>query len=419
MNVVIVNEHPPYPPNGGGRIRALNLMLRLANRHRITCICRTPADRDEAEVAQRHLAKHGIECIFAGEALLRKSGPSFYAGLAGNLLQPEPYAVTAHNCPALRRAIAEHAAAHSVDLWQFEWLAYSDVLNGDSRRLVMAHDVVSTIWRRYYENETNPLKRWYIRQQWRKFERYEQRVMAQATRIVAVSEEDAVAIRGQYGVEHVDVVDNGIDRAYFTSIEPDRDPNTILYLGNLETGPNRDAAAFLLDRIFPRVQAALPVARLIIAGKNPPAWIGDRAAAMRNVEVHANVADVRPLLARAGVMAVPIRIGSGSRLKILEALACGLPVVSTTIGAEGLALRPGVDLTIGDTDAEMASALTDALRYPARAREMAENGRRVVLDRYDWDVLADRLEQVWHVCVKSLPGASRVRPTFASVNHES
>ena len=415
MNVVIVNEHPPYPPNSGGRIRALNLMLRLAPRHRITCLCRTPASRDEAEAARGYLAERGVECIFAGEPPVRKGGARFCAGVAANLLSSQPYAVSAHNCPSFRRAIIEHAARHEVDLWQFEWLAYADALNGQTRRLVMAHDVVATIWQRYYENEANPLKRWYIGRQWRKFERYERKLLSKVTGVVAVSDEDASAIRREYGVDRVEVVDNGIDSAYFAEVRPQRDPNTILYLGNMETGPNRDAAAFLLDRIFPRVQAAVPSARLIIAGKNPPAWIHERAATMRNVEVHADVPDVRPLLGTAGIMAVPIRIGSGSRLKILEALACGLPVVSTRIGAEGLSLTPWEHLAIADTDAGMAGILAKWMHDPEPALRMAENGRRLVLERYDWDALADRLNAVWHRCTEFPPETRSVRPNPASV----
>src|SRR5207248_5616112 len=132
-----------------------------------------------------------------------------------------------------------------------------------------------------------------------------------------------------------------------------------------------------------------------LVGRNPPAWLRQRVAALPGVELHADVPDVRPFLARSAAMVVPLRIGGGSRLKILEALATGLPVVSTRVGAEGLCLEPGRHLTVVDAVDDMAAALLRCLRGPGEARAQAERGRQVVLQRYDWDRLADRLEAVW------------------------
>jgi glycosyltransferase involved in cell wall biosynthesis len=117
---------------------------------------------------------------------------------------------------------------------------------------------------------------------------------------------------------------------------------------------------------------------------------------------------VRPHLARAAVLAVPLRIGGGSRLKILEALGCGVPVVSTRVGAEGLALRDGEHLTVVEGVDEMAAALVRCLRNPDAAREQAERGRRVVVERYDWGPLADRLERSWEKCL--LPAGEARQP---------
>jgi glycosyltransferase involved in cell wall biosynthesis len=117
------------------------------------------------------------------------------------------------------------------------------------------------------------------------------------------------------------------------------------------------------------------------------------------VTLHANVADVRPFLARSGVMAVPLRIGGGSRLKILESLASGLSVVSTTVGAEGLCLRDGEHLTLADDPPSFAGSLLNALREPGHAQSLAAKGRRLVLERYDWDVLAGALEKSWEKCL--------------------
>src|SRR5262249_22115288 len=140
-------------------------------------------------------------------------------------------------------------------------------------------------------------------------------------------------------------------------------------------------------------------ARLVLVGRNPPAWLYTQVAGMPGVELHPNVDDVRPFLTRSSVLAVPLRIGGGSRLKILEALACGLPVVSTRVGAEGLSLEPGQHLTVTEGTGGFTEALLDCLRSPETARSQAEQGRRRVLECYDWDTLAERLERVWLRCV--------------------
>jgi glycosyltransferase involved in cell wall biosynthesis len=116
------------------------------------------------------------------------------------------------------------------------------------------------------------------------------------------------------------------------------------------------------------------------------------------VQIHADVPDVRPFLARSGVMVVPLRIGGGSRLKILEALACGLPVISSHVGAEGLELEPGQHYVAADEPETMARELVAFIRDPGPARSMAHRARPLVLERYDWDTLAGKLEQVWLEC---------------------
>ena len=141
--------------------------------------------------------------------------------------------------------------------------------------------------------------------------------------------------------------------------------------------------------------AAVPRARLCIVGRRPPAWLLRRGREFASVEVHADVGDVRPFLYRCGAMAVPLRIAGGSRLKILEALACGLPVVASTVGAEGLHLVPGVHFARADQTADMARVLIDWMRNPASARATAQAGRAVVEARYDWSVLAQKMEQAW------------------------
>ena len=401
MRVVIVGGDLPYPASSGNRVRTLNLTLRLARRHRVTYVYHGGAGREDAREAVDYLNGHGVETFAVDHAVAPKSGPRFYARLAANLASPLPYSVASHTSGSVRRGLLGYAAGHEVDLWQAEGAHFFEAMRAlpGARRVLMAHNVESLIWQRYHETETDPLRRWYIGRQWAKFERFERRAFAEADRVVAVSAEDAALVRGRFGADRVDVVDNGIDRAYFEGVVPAGDPHKILFLGSFEWRPNLDAVGLLLDRIFPEVRAAEPDARLCLVGRNPPAALARRVAGSPGVELHASVADVRPYLAGCGVMAVPLRIGGGSRLKILEALACGLPVVSTRVGAEGLRLTPGEDVAIADTPEEMARTLVESVRAPGRFRAMADRARRLVLERYDWDVLAGDLERVWEKCL--------------------
>jgi glycosyltransferase involved in cell wall biosynthesis len=401
MKVVIVNEGLAYPPTAGNWIRTINLMLHLAKRHEIIYVCRGVDDSDAMRRAVEFYRENGIRAIVVGDPPPAKSGLAFYGRLAANLLSPLPYSIATHNSPAVRQEIRRLAATESIDVWQFEVPSYADALAGtDARTIIMAHNVESLIWKRLYETERQPLKRWYIGQQWKKYERFETTSMSLATRVVAVSEEDAALFRSRFGIENPAVVDNGVDLAFFAegSDRTGFNPKQILFLGSLEWRPNVDSLDLLLDQILPEVLAQEPEARLCIVGRNPSPGLLRRAEANPSVELHADVPDVRPYLARSGVMAVPLRIGGGSRLKILEAIAAGLPVVSSRVGCEGLSFQPDRDLLVVERPEEMAAALLRCIRDPAGAAEMGARGREVAHERYDWSQLAGRLESIWYEC---------------------
>jgi polysaccharide biosynthesis protein PslH len=400
MNVVVVDGDVCYPATSGKRLRTLHLMLHQARRHHITYLARTTGRADEDAVACKYLAEHGVETVIVDDPLTSKKGIGFYARLASNLLSPLPYSVAIHQSRKMAEAAREYATTHRVDLWHVEWSGYLNVVPGGAPVVLSAPNVDALIWQRYHETERTPLKRWYIRGQWQKFARFERRAFSTATRVVAVSADDAAIICEQLGVPTVDVVDNGFDRATFENVRPLPDANGVLFLGSLDWRPNLDAVTLLLDDIFPAVRKEIENSVLKIVGRKPPTWLVERVRGCPGVELHADVADVRPFLAGSAVQAVPLRIGGGSRLKIIEGLACGLPVVSTRIGAEGLCLRPGVDYMMVERVEEMAAALVRALRELEWARGMAEEGRGTVRERYDWAVLAEKLDRVWMRCVE-------------------
>jgi glycosyltransferase involved in cell wall biosynthesis len=403
LSIAVLDEELPFPLTSGKRIRTFNLLARLAARHRITVFSHQNPDRDESAAAVAAFRKLGIETVVVAREVPSKSGPGFYARLAGNLLSPLPYSVATHSSPALANALKEFAQDNPVDVWHCEWTPYAQVLREaftdtlhSLRWTVMAHNVESLIWRRYAETEANPIKRWYIQKQFEKFERFEQWAYSSATIPIAVSREDARLMRSEFGVRRTEVVENGVDLGYFKpQRDVERDPAKLLYLGSLDWRPNLDAVTLLLDEIFPKVREANPDATLSLVGRRPPDWLKARAAETPGVKVFPDVPDVRPFLASCGMLVVPLRIGGGSRLKILEALASGTPVISTRIGAEGLQLTAERDLIVTETPAEMAAEILTAIRRPDDLQETAESGRQQVLKHYSWDLLADRLGSVW------------------------
>ena len=174
LHVAVLDEELPFPLTSGKRIRSFNLLRRLADRHQITILCHRNPDPDEAAAAVAAFRRLRIETVVVDRVVPPKSGPGFYARLAGNLLSSLPYSVATHASPVLSQAVREFAADNPVDLWHCEWAPYAEVLReglaeglSAARWVVMAHNVESMIWRRYAEAEANPLKRWYVRHQWK------------------------------------------------------------------------------------------------------------------------------------------------------------------------------------------------------------------------------------------------------------
>ena len=174
MHVVVVDEELPYPPNSGKRIRTLNLLLPLAKRHHLTYLCYSSSNPGETQAAVQFFRQNQIETVLVDRRLPDKEGAVFYGRLLWNLFSHLPYSVQVHNSQILRNAIRQYAATHHVDLWHCEWSPYGHSVEPCVTQpwIVMAHNVESLIWQRLHEHESNCLKRWYIKHQWRKFERF-------------------------------------------------------------------------------------------------------------------------------------------------------------------------------------------------------------------------------------------------------
>lgn len=397
LHVAVLDEELPFPLTSGKRIRSFQLLTRLAQRHRVTLITHRNADDDELRDAAQELRRHDIFPIAVPRKIPAKKGLGFYARLGSNLLSPLPYSVTSHTSKAMHQAMAKLRTTDRPDLWHCEWTPYAQAMyQRPEPWVVMAHNVEARIWERYARTEADPLKKWYITQQWKKFDAFERWAYSAASRAIAVSAEDATYMEQEMGASNVAVVDNGVAIEQFrpNPSEP-RQPHRLLFLGSLDWRPNQDALTYFLDAMFPTIVKHEPATTLAIVGRKPPTWLQARVASMANVELHADVPDVLPYLHQAGQLIVPLRVGGGSRLKILEALATGLPVVTTTIGVEGLRLHHQEHCTIADGPDDFVLAVLETIRQPKAAQMLAQRGRNKVLAEYNWDTLAKQLDVIW------------------------
>jgi len=243
--------------------------------------------------------------------------------------------------------------------------------------------------------------------QWRKLKRYEALVMRQCDAVVAVAEADRTTLLGLAPEATIGVVPNGVDTAYFSSAAMAHDrvgalafsAPTLVFSGTLDFRPNVDAITWFVREVLPRVRAHRPDVRLLVVGKRPaPAlrWLADEGTLLLTGEL----SDVRPYIAGAAVYIVPMRIGGGVRLKLLEALALEQPVVSTSMGAEGLAgLHAGEHCLLADEAAGFAKATLHLLDDPALGRRLGAAGRVLVCQRYDWSVIVPQLEALYQEIV--------------------
>ncbi|RMX03531.1 glycosyltransferase [Corticibacter populi] len=389
MRMLWVLPYLPWPATSGGKTRQWQLLRALAGRgHRITLLAQSKEMPSAADRAA--LAPYLEELIVLPRRPLRHP-----LTLALALAGPWPV-LTALNgaAPALTRRFKE-LLAQPWDVIQIEhsytFEPCESALRGHEF-ILTEHNLESGLGGATYDRF--PGWAWpFVRfDQWRA-RRWERRVFAAAAQIVAVTEADAQAMRTITRTP-VNVVVNGVDCAAFSAARPAPDSLRILFLGNYEYPPNVDAVTWTIEHIMPGIWAAQPQARLAVAGHAMPA---DWPARWRDprIEWLGFVADLPALQRRSAVFLAPLRQGGGSKLKVLEAMAAGLPLASTAQGVSGLAVVPGREYLGGDSAAELAQAVIALLQAPARALAIGEAARTYVRTHHDWSIAADQLEEVY------------------------
>jgi glycosyltransferase involved in cell wall biosynthesis len=262
------------------------------------------------------------------------------------------------------------------------------------RCILFQHNVEAQIWRRHVEYAASPLRRAYFRNQYIRMQRYERQVCRAVKRIIAVSEDDAAAMRSEYGVSDVQAVPTGVDVEYFAPPREAEPGSDLVFVGSMDWMPNVDGIEWFVRQVLPLIRRSRPDCGLTIVGRRPGAGIRKLAAGDSRIRVTGTVPDVRPYLWDACASIVPLRIAGGTRLKIYEAMAAKVPVASTTIGAEGLDVRHGENILIADSPDEFADACLALLADAARRRSLASAAWAMVSSCYSWEAVSRKSEQL-------------------------
>ncbi len=388
-----------FPFQHRGKIRTLNVVRYLAKWHDITYLCNVSAEEQPYLQDMQELGVR-LEAMPWHES--PRHSPMFYAGLAVNLLSSYPYTVNKDFDSRLRRRAQELIKDNPPDLiiCDFVQMARNTLgLNGPPQ-ILFQHNVEAEIYDRMAKNESNWFKRLFILNQYKKMRAFESAAGRSFNRIIAVSQRDQKAFEKNYGWKHVNCIDTGVDTNFFTPLNTNRDDHKIVFVGSMDWMPNQEGVLRFANKILPELQKRIPSLTFEIVGRNPSAAIR-KLAELPGVTVTGSVDDVRPYVARAAAAVIPLYAGGGTRLKIFEFMAMGTPIVSTTLGAEGLSIDSGKHLLIADSDQHFADAVEVLLRDAALRDRLALEARQLVLKKFSAEAIARQFEAICKSVVNS------------------
>ncbi|MEO8681339.1 MAG: glycosyltransferase family 4 protein, partial [Vicinamibacterales bacterium] len=384
-SVLAVTSEVPWPLDSGGHLRTYHLLRALAADLPVRVVAPTVAGRvGESRAALKTAGLDPSIVTLPPRNLATESVRAMAAAISR-----KPYVLFArHRHRQVRRTLEWELGRHAPDVLYFDHLD-SLVYAGDCPATPIVldmHNVYSRLASRMAGEAAGALQRNYLAHEAALLDRMEQRAVRLAHTVLAVSVEEAQYFRA-LGAPRVVVVPNGVDCEAFGGVPIAKrgGPPTILYVGTLSWPPNASAARFLATEVLPAVQRRLPDARLLIVGRDPGPEVIALARPGSGIEVAANVPDVMPYYRAASMLAVPLDAGGGTRLKILEAFAAGMPVLSTRVGCEGIDAVAGEHLELAERG-EFAGAAIRLLLDPDRSCAIAARARLFARQHYDWSV---------------------------------
>lgn len=400
LHILFLTQILPYPPDSGPRVKTWHVLRYLAEKgHRITLV--TYLRPDEAP----HLpAVEGLGVRVIPVPIRRSRLADAWYFLRSSLAG-KPFLIDRDDLPGMRRAVADVLRSEPVDVIHADQLGMAQFalrgrdLPGAAPRppaiLFDSHNAVWMIVERMAENAFPPLRP-FLRLEARRIRRYEADLLRRFDETLTVTDIDRDAMLSPgAAAERVTTIPIAVDTARLQPTRRRPGVQNLLTLGTLYYPPNADGIRWFIEQVYPLVRQRAPGACLTIIGKNPPPDFLEAAGRDPSISVTGYVPDLEPCMEAAAVVVVPVRAGGGMRVRILEAFARGMPVVTTTVGLEGIAAEPGREVLVADDPAGFAEAVCRVLASPELQDELARNGRRLAETRYDWQMVLRRMDAVY------------------------
>ncbi|HEX3617947.1 MAG TPA: glycosyltransferase family 4 protein [Solirubrobacteraceae bacterium] len=395
LKVLMIAPYFPFPPTAGAEMRTYQLLRQVASRHDVTLLSNAEAEDTP-----------GIEALSAElpvRAIMRDEPPVRAKRLAQlrTLSSAMPFACRLLHSDQMQDALDELCAAEKFDLIHIESSTMACFrLPADIPVVVAEHNIEYELFRRLYESEPSFVHRQFYGWEYLRFRRFEQRSWRASQGCVLTSDREQPIVRAAAPDVATEVVPNGVDLDYFAPSQAPVEQRTVVFNGTLNYRPNLDGTTYLVNEIWPLVQARCPDATLSLVGNAPPEVM---SMARPGIEVTGRVPDIRPYLQRATVVVAPLRIGAGTRLKIVEGMALGKAMVSTSIGCEGIDVSNEDQLLIGDDAPTFAEQIVRLFNDDELRARLGRSARVRAEEAYSWDRVGERLEVLYQT-VLSHPG---------------
>jgi polysaccharide biosynthesis protein PslH len=392
MKILMLTPYLPFPPSSGGQIRSYNLIKQLSKKHEITLFCYIRNKGEEKFIPE--LKKYCKKIRVFGR---RRAWSPLNVILAG--LTQYPFLVCIYLSRSFRKAVSEELAGSHYDLIHAEtFYVMTNIPETKTPTLLVEQTIEYLVYKHYVESLKNPIFRWLLSIDVAKLKFWEKYFWAKADGVVAVSEEDKKEMLDLDPKLKVDIVPNGVNLDFFKIKNSWNDKNPrILFVANFKWLQNIEAVKLLLDHVFPIINRKDPGVRVWIVGQHIPKEILDYKS--ENILIDNLKEDdqegIRNAYFEASAFVSPLRGPGGTRLKHFGAMAAGLPLVTTSVGAEGLGAKDGREVIVKDDPEGLADAVLRVLNDPTYAKNIADNARRLVEEKFSWYKMGEYLDKIY------------------------